>query len=187
MSSKHQSYRAVLIGFVILGIAISTVGASAFLRGSIASANNSISQRSEMVTNIQNLAQAPSPETMAATVYRDPNCGCCEAWMEHLQANGFQVSDVQQPNMDAVKQEYNVPADLRSCHTAIINGSVIEGHVPAADIKRFLSEQSDAIGLAVPGMPVGSPGMDAGETREPFTVFSFDQQGSAEVFNQYSS
>jgi len=187
MASKHQSYRTVLIGSVILGITISTVGASAFLREPIASANNSIPQRSEMVTNIQTLAQAPSPEMMAATVYRDPSCGCCEAWMEHLQANGFQVSDVQQPNMNAVKQEYNVPVDLRSCHTAIINGSVIEGHVPAADIKRFLSEQSDAIGLAVPGMPVGSPGMEAGETQDPFTVFSFDQQGNTEVFNQYPS
>lgn len=89
--------------------------------------------------------------------------------------------------MDAVKQEHNVPADLASCHTALINGAVIEGHVPAADIKRFLSQESDAIGLAVPGMPVGSPGMEAGATQEPFTVFSFDQQGNAEAFNQYPS
>lgn len=190
MSLKRKLCRSVIVGSVVVGIVIATVGAIAFFEEPMAIADNSIrsiSQRSGTIINVQTLAQAPSVKAMEATVYRDPTCGCCEAWMEHLRSNGFQVSEVQQPDMDTVKQEYNVPNDLRSCHTAIINGIVIEGHVPADDIKRFLSVESDAIGLAVPGMPVGSPGMEAGETQEPFTVFSFDQQGNTEVFNQYSS
>lgn len=190
MSSKHKLYRLVIVGSVVVGIGIATVGAIAFLGGPTASANNAIhstSQSSEALTTIQTVAQASAPETLEATVYRDPSCGCCGAWVEHLRSNGFQVSVVQEHNMDAVKQEHNVPAGLASCHTALINGAVIEGHVPAADIKRFLSQESDAIGLAVPGMPVGSPGMEAGETQEPFTVFSFDQQGNAEAFSQHPS
>jgi len=190
MLSKHKLYRSITVSSVVVGIVIATVGAIAFLREPIASADNAVrstSQSSEALTTIQTVAQASAPETLEATVYRDPSCGCCGAWVEHLRSNGFQVSVVQETNMDAVKQEHNVPADLASCHTALINGAVIEGHVPAADIKRFLSQQSDAIGLAVPGMPVGSPGMEAGNTEEPFTVFSFDQQGNAEAFNQYPS
>lgn len=163
MLSKHKLYRPVIVSSVVVGIVIATVGAIAFLREPIASADNAVrstSQSSEALTTIQTVAQASAPETLEATVYRDPSCGCCGAWVEHLRANGFQVAVVQEPNMDAMKQEHNVPANLASCHTAIINGSVIEGHVPASDIKRFLFQESDAI---VPGMPVGSPGMEAGD------------------------
>lgn len=190
MPSKHKLYRSVTVVFAVVKILIITVGAIVFLSQPMASADNaahSISQSSKAITNVQNSVQAPSPMAIKATVYRDPNCGCCEAWMEHLRSNGFQVSEVQQPDMGVVKQKHSVPSELQSCHTAIINGAVIEGHVPADDIKRFLSEKSDAVGLAVPGMPIGSPGMEDGEAQEPFTVYSFDPQGNAEVFNQYSS
>lgn len=87
--------------------------------------------------------------------------------------------------MNALKQQYGVPNDLASCHTAVINGYVIEGHIPADDIKRLLAEQPMVAGIAVPEMPIGSPGMESGDVREPFTVFSFDKQGT-EAFNQYS-
>jgi hypothetical protein len=190
MSSKYKLYRPVVMAAIAVGIGIATIAAIAFLKEPIASAGNavrSIPQNSEAVITAQHLAQASAPETLEATVYRDPNCGCCDAWVEHLRSNGFQVSVVQEPNMNAVKQEYSVPDDLVSCHTAIINGAVIEGHVPSDDIKRFLSEESDAVGLAVPGMPIGSPGMESGDVQEPFTVFSFDQQGNTEAFNQYLS
>lgn len=190
MSSKHKLYRPIVGAAIVVAIGITTIGAIAFLREPIASADNaviSISRNSEAVTTVQNIAQASAPETLEAMVHRDPTCGCCEAWVEHLRSNGFQVPVIQEPNMDTVKQEHNVPSDLASCHTAIINGAVIEGHVPADDIKRFLSGEADAIGLAVPGMPIGSPGMESGDTQEPFTVFSFDQQGNAEAFNQYPS
>lgn len=190
MLSIRKLYRPVIVGSVAVGIVIASVGLVLFARELMASANNSVHsilKGSEIIANAQNPAQSPSIEALEATVYRDPSCSCCRAWMEHLRSNGFQVSEVQQPNMDDVKQEYNVPDSLRSCHTAIINGTVVEGHVPAEAIKRFLSAESDALGLAVPGMPVGSPGMEAGETQEPFTVFSFDQQGNTKVFNRYTS
>lgn len=190
MLPKSKLDYSVIVNFVILGILLVAIGAIAFMNQPIASANNafpSITKTSETMTTVQNLAPAPSTKTMAATVYRDPKCGCCEVWMKHLRSNGFQVSEIQQPNMDAVKQKHNVPDHLTSCHTAIINGTVIEGHVPADDIKRFLSEPLKAVGLAVPGMPIGSPGMEDGKTQEAFTVFSFDRQGNAEVFNHYSS
>jgi hypothetical protein len=87
--------------------------------------------------------------------------------------------------MDAVKQQYGVPGDLASCHTAVINGYVVEGHVPTEDIKQLIAKQPNVVGIAVPGMPVGTPGMEAGEVREPFTVFSFNKQGHSEAINQY--
>lgn len=96
----------------------------------------------------------------------------------------MQVEDVQ--NLTTVKTEYNVPQTLQSCHTAIVDGYVIEGHVPVADIERLLSERPDVVGLAVPGMPVGSPGMEvAGVATQPFDVFTFDASGSTEIFASY--
>jgi len=120
------------------------------------------------------------------TVYRDPSCSCCGGWMEHLTAQGFQPRNVLTSDMNALKQRYHVPNDLASCHTAVINGYVIEGHVPANDIKRLIAEHLDVAGIAVPGMPIGTPGMESEKVQEPFTVFSFDAQGNAEAFNQYS-
>jgi len=120
------------------------------------------------------------------TVYRDPGCRCCGGWMDHLSAQGLQPENMPTSNMDALKQSYGVPENLTSCHTAIIDGYVIEGHVPIADIKRLIAEHPDVVGITVPGMPIGTPGMESGEERESFTVFSFDRQGQTEIFNQYS-
>ncbi|MBE9182964.1 DUF411 domain-containing protein [Oculatella sp. LEGE 06141] len=132
-----------------------------------------------------------TPTTSAAadaaiTVYRDPSCSCCGGWIDHLASQGFQASNVPTSDMDNLKQQYGVPDEMTSCHTAIIDGYVIEGHVPVDDIKRLLAEQPDVVGIAVPGMPVGTPGMESGDSRDSFTVFSFDQQGHTDVFNQYS-
>jgi hypothetical protein len=187
MLLKDRLYQLFAIASVVVAIAMVMIGAILFIEEPIARADNSvlaISQNAGAV--IQTLAQAPSTKRLEATVYRDPNCGCCEKWMKHLRDNGFQISEVQQADMEPVKQQYNVPEELSSCHTAIINGAVIEGHVPVEDIKRFLAENVDAAGLAVPGMPLGSPGMESEDTQESFTVFSFDQQGTPEVFNEYT-
>ena len=116
------------------------------------------------------------------TVYRDPSCSCCGKWIAHLTAQGFQPKNVLNSDMDALKKQYGVPDDLASCHTAVINGYVIEGHVPANDIKRLIAEKSDVVGITVPGMPIGAPGMESGNVQEPFTVFSFDEKGHAEAF-----
>lgn len=106
--------------------------------------------------------------------------------MDHLTAQGFQPENVPTSDMDALKQQYGVPGDLASCHTAVVNGYIIEGHVPVEDIKRLLAEHPNVAGIAVPGMPVGTPGMESEEVRDSYTVFSFNKQRHAEVFNQYS-
>lgn len=121
-----------------------------------------------------------------ATVYRDPNCTCCGGWMKHLQAQGFSVKNVPTADMMAFKQEHDVTDDLASCHTAIIDGYVVEGHVPGEDIKRLLAQKPDIKGIAVPGMPVGTPGMESGNVRDSYAVVSFDKQEQTKVFKQYS-
>jgi hypothetical protein len=118
-------------------------------------------------------------------VYKTSTCGCCGNWVEHLKANGFEV-DVREVN-DIVTEgrRLGVPDNLRSCHTGSIGGYAIEGHVPAADIKRLLAEQPQAKGLAVPGMPVGSPGMENGSYVERYSVLLFNADGTNEVYSNY--
>ena len=128
---------------------------------------------------------AAASEALEITVYRDPSCTCCGGWMKHLTAQGFQPRNVLTSEIYTLKQQYGVPDNLVSCHTAVINGYIVEGHVPAAEIKRLLAEKPDVAGLTVPGMPIGTPGMESGDVREPFTVFSFDEEGNTKVFNQY--
>ena len=112
------------------------------------------------------------------TVFKDPSCTCCNAWIEHLKQGGFEVVSNEIPiaQLRETKSRYQVPPDLQTCHTAVVDGYVIEGHVPAADIQRLLKDRPKAIGLVVPGMPVGSPGME-GPKRESYSVFLFDAGG----------
>jgi len=121
-----------------------------------------------------------------ATVYRDPACTCCGGWIEHLKAQGFSVKNVPTADMIAFKQEHGVTDELASCHTAIIDGYVVEGHVPGDDIKQLLAQKPDVSGIAVPGMPVGTPGMEMGNKKDSFAVVAFDEQGQTKVFKQYS-
>lgn len=109
-------------------------------------------------------------------VLKDPSCGCCSGWVEHLRKNGFAVTVVETTEMQAVKARLGVPAELASCHTAEISGYVIEGHVPAQAITRLLTEKPDAIGLSARGMPAGSPGMEGGPPK-PFDVIQFGKTG----------
>jgi hypothetical protein len=120
------------------------------------------------------------------TMYRDPSCGCCEAWAEHMrQGDRHNVEVVDHPDMASVKMQHGVPDDLRSCHTMIANGYVIEGHVPAADVERLLAEKPEWVeGLAVAGMPLGSPGMEAGGRVQPYQVIAFGN-GRREIFASY--
>jgi hypothetical protein len=117
-----------------------------------------------------------SPPT-AITVYKTPTCGCCSAWIDHLKENGFAVTAKDVPDLTALKRHYGVTQELASCHTGFVNGYVIEGHVPADAITKLLREAPRAKGLAVPGMPVGSPGMEGGEP-ESYEVVLFDAAGS---------
>ena len=132
-----------------------------------------------------NNAQAANlPESI---MYRDPACTCCGAWMKHLQSQGFTVKNVPTADMITFKQKQGVTDDLASCHTAIIDGYVVEGHVPSDDIKRLLAQKPSNIrGIAVPGMPVGTPGMEMGNKKDSYSVVSFDKKGQTKVFKQYS-
>ncbi|MFN3347355.1 DUF411 domain-containing protein [Pseudorhodoplanes sp.] len=113
------------------------------------------------------------------TVNKDPNCGCCDAWVEHLRSAGFATETLDSAAINRVKAKLGVPRELASCHTAEVDGYVIEGHVPASAIRRLLAERPQAKGLAVPNMPVGSPGMEVeGSPPEEYTVFLFGKFGS---------
>ncbi|MEO7072134.1 MAG: DUF411 domain-containing protein [Rhodanobacter sp.] len=119
--------------------------------------------------------------TNAITVYHDPACGCCVEWIHYLQAKGYAVTTHDDQSMAAVKTRLGVPRDAASCHTAVIDGYVIEGHVPVEDIRRLLAERPDARGLAAPGMPMGSPGMQMGPP-ERYAVVLIGRDGSSRVF-----
>lgn len=120
------------------------------------------------------------------TVYRDPSCGCCGGWIAYLAKQGFQPKEITTSNIEPLKQQHGVPNNLASCHTAVIQGYAIEGHVPAEDIKHLLAQRPKVAGIAVPGMPIGTPGMEDGDRRESFTVVSFDKQGNTRAFNRYA-
>lgn len=124
---------------------------------------------------------AAMPRTM--TVYKSPSCGCCSLWIDYLEERGYTITTEDDVHMTPIKAEHNVPLPLQSCHTAIIEGYVIEGHVPLQDIERLLTERPDVLGLAVPGMPVGSPGMEVADTPpDTFDVIAFDAAGNLQVY-----
>ena len=123
-----------------------------------------------------------APSSM--TVYRDPSCGCCEAWAKIARDAGFEVNVIDRPDMPAIKAQYGVPDELLSCHTTIVGGYAAEGHVPIADIQRLLKEQPRGIkGIAVPGMPRGSPGMEMPDgAKDPIKVMAFDAEGRVSIY-----
>lgn len=118
------------------------------------------------------------------TVYKDAGCGCCKSWVAHLIKHGYRVDAKDTPDMTEVKRALGVPDALTACHTAVVNGYLIEGHVPAADIARLLKEKPKVAGLAVPGMPMGSPGME-GLRAQHYQVLSFDKAGKTKIFASY--
>lgn len=133
-----------------------------------------------------------APALMAQTrpqveVWKDPNCGCCKDWVVHMEANGFDVK-VHDIGNSAVRKKLGVPEKLGSCHTALVGGYAIEGHVPAREVHRLLKERPAAVGLSVPGMPVGSPGMDGkiyGDRKDPYDVVLISRNGSSRVYQSY--
>lgn len=127
------------------------------------------------------------PVVKTVVAYRSPTCGCCGEWVKRMEAAGFSINDKITEDMEAVKQRYNVPKNLVSCHTAIADGYVVEGHVPPDDVKRLLQEAPKVLGIAVPGMPIGSPGMESGNIREPYAVYSFTEEGKTDIFQAHPS
>ena len=115
------------------------------------------------------------------TVYKTPTCGCCAAWVDHMREHGFRVAVTDVAQLPPVKRTYGVPSDVATCHTGVIGGYFVEGHVPAEDVRRLLRERPDIIGIAVPGMPQGSPGMETG-TVEKYNVVAIGKDGSRKVW-----
>lgn len=139
-----------------------------------------------MATALALAAAFASAEGLPEVVmHKDPNCGCCGKWAEHLEANGFRVKTVMESDMETVKRRLGVPQRLASCHTAKVGPYVIEGHVPASAIKRLLRERPVVKGLSVPGMPLGSPGMEVPGRKDSYDAVSFDASGRTRVFERF--
>jgi len=133
------------------------------------------------VLTAQQKAAAPLVE-----VFKSPTCGCCENWVKHMQAAGFIVRTTDLNDLTQIKKSRGVPADVQSCHTAVVNGYVVEGHVPAADVHRLLKQKPAIAGIAVGGMPIGSPGMEVPAIKaQPYDVMSFDKKGAVRVYARH--
>ena len=155
--------------------------------------NQPVSRRELLGTMAAALAVAALPGRAEAQttrsagrleVYKDPQCGCCSMWVDHMKANGF-TAVVQEVDVSPIKAKYKITPALASCHTTLIGGYVVEGHVPAADVKRLLTEKPKGIvGLTIPGMPQSAPGMDM-KPFQPYTVLSFDAQGKTAVYAKH--
>jgi len=128
-----------------------------------------------------------TPQSYAITVYRSASCGCCKGWIDHLEDHNFVVNDVTVDDVNRFKQQFDVPTQAASCHTAVVDGVVIEGHVPAQDIKRLLADKGDVRLLTVPAMPSGTPGMDTeGASSDPFRVYAVTEENQVEIYQTYS-
>ncbi len=126
----------------------------------------------------------PQAQPQEVTVYKSATCGCCKKWVSHLRDNGYKVKTINVANIRTIKKEQGVPEQLASCHTALVDGYVVEGHVPAAAIKRLLAERPKTKGIAVPGMPMGSPGMK-GSRKDKYEVLTFNNNSATGIFEQH--
>ena len=131
------------------------------------------------------MASAVEADLPLVTVYKTATCGCCSKWADHIEAAGFPVKTVDVTDLGAVKAEHGIPAAYGSCHTAVVDGYAVEGHVPAEDVKRLLAERPEAAGLAVPGMPIGSPGMETPGRRADRYEVLLVKDGDATVFARH--
>ena len=150
-----------------------------------------LSRRSLLIVGVSALGVAGCAQTARSSselvVYKSPTCGCCGAWVEHMTAAGFQARITEVTDTASVRTAQGVPASLASCHTAVIGGYFLEGHVPAEDVRKLLAERPEAVGLAVPGMPLGSPGMEMPDgQREPYETLLILKGGGTRVFTRHA-
>lgn len=127
---------------------------------------------------------AGAGDGMKMVMYQNPGCGCCAGWVEHIEAAGIEVEVHPTPELNRIKQEHGIDARTAGCHTALIDGYVVEGHVPVREVLRMLEERPDVAGITVPGMPMGSPGMEGSYT-DPYDVLTFDAEGNTTVYATY--
>jgi hypothetical protein len=141
----------------------------------------SLASAGAAITPVAGATGPTGAKPIAIKVYKTPQCGCCKGWVKHLRDNGFQVETMDMPDLSLIKQKYGVKPALQACHTAIVNGYVVEGHVPADVILKLLKERPAVAGVAVPGMPMGSPGMEGG-SKQPYDIYTFDRAGRSRVY-----
>lgn len=180
----NKFYIGLIIAVLLIGI---TAGCQQSTENTQTSQDKSVPESKDMPKESLKTEQIKTEDGLAITVYKSPTCGCCSMWEDHLTKAGFKVTSKPTDNMTEIRKKYNVPDKMQSCHTGIIDGYIIEGHVPASDVKKLLKERpSDVVGLAAPGMPGKSPGMQP-EGKEPkdYDVLSFDKQGNRKVFASY--
>ena len=120
------------------------------------------------------------------TIYKTPTCGCCQKWADYIEKAGFIVDVKELADLSQIKKKYKIPSRAHSCHTGIINGYFVEGHVPVEDVRRMLKEKAKIAGIAVANMPIGSPGMEFGDRKDPYDVIAVDKNGKVSVFNSYN-
>ena len=159
-----------------------TVTAACNRAGGAEAAPQSDTQAVASAPQATQVAQPAKGPPVRMVVYKTPTCGCCRAWVDHVKAAGFEVEVQDMVDVSPVKNEHGVPQHLGSCHTALVDGYVIEGHVPADVIRRLLSERPQVAGIAVPGMPAGSPGMEMGDRKDPYDIIAFARDGKVSVF-----
>ena len=171
--------------FVRMGIGVASIGV-ALLAGGCAPEASAEDGRTAASTPANAMVDATLAATIAETptikVYKSPTCGCCALWVDHMREAGFELEVEDTDDMIGVKVDAGLPLQLQSCHTALVDGYVFEGHIPAEVIARFLAEQPSASGLAVPGMPIGSPGMEFGDRVDPYDVLQFDAAGNTSIY-----
>ncbi len=171
--------------FVRMGIGVASIGV-ALLAGGCAPEASAEDGRTAASTPANAMVDATLAATIAETptikVYKSPTCGCCALWVDHMREAGFELDVEDTDDMIGVKVDAGLPLQLQSCHTALVDGYVFEGHIPAEVIARFLAEKPSASGLAVPGMPIGSPGMEFGDRVDPYDVLQFDATGNTSIY-----
>ncbi len=172
--------------FVRMGIGVASIGV-ALLAGGCAPEASAEDGRTAASTPANAMVDATLAATIAETptikVYKSPTCGCCALWVDHMREAGFELDVEDTDDMIGVKVDAGLPLQLQSCHTALVDGYVFEGHIPAEVIARFLAEKPSASGLAVPGMPIGSPGMEFGDRVDPYDVLQFDATGNTSIYD----
>ena len=140
-----------------------------------------------LATTVGAGASAAAQPRRALQVYKDPTCGCCALWVTHMREHGFTATVTDVADMMAIKTKLRVPSTVRSCHTASVDGYSLEGHVPAADVVRLLRDKPKVVGIGVPGMPIGSPGMEVSGTKpQAFDVVAFDASGKTHIFASHN-
>jgi hypothetical protein len=151
------------------------------LKLAVAGAVLSLASAGTAITPAAGATGTTDAKPIAIKVYKTPECGCCKGWVQHLRDNGFRVETMDMPDLSLIKQKYGVKPALQACHTAVVNGYVVEGHVPADVILKLLKERPAVAGIAVPGMPMGSPGME-GASKQSYDVYTFDRAGRSRVY-----